>query len=86
MLVAGQIRLTLWPQRLAAARDWLGAEAPRVFGSDGCGTAYAWGRSDAGEGVHELPFIPLLGQPPGFVASTLSGLLDALESNRLSGG
>ena len=79
VLAAGQIRLTLWPAEQAAAHDRLGTAAPYVFGSDASGTAYAWGRSDAGEGVHELPFIPLLSQPPSFVASTLSDLLDVLE-------
>ena len=83
VLAAGQIRLTLWPQEQAAARDRLGPAAPYLFGSDGSGTAYAWGRSDAGEGVHELPFIPLLGRPPGFVSPTLSGLLDVLEGERV---
>ena len=83
VLPAGQIGLTLWPAEQAAARDRLGTAAPYIFGSDGSGTAYAWGRSDAGEGVHELPFIPLLGQPPAFVSPTLSGLLDVLESERV---
>ena len=45
---------------------------------------YAWGRSDAGEGVHELPFIPLLSQRPSFVSPTLSGLLDVLEFERVA--
>jgi len=84
VLPAGQIRVTLWPAERAAARDLLGAAAPYVFGSDGSGTAYAWGRSDAGEGVHELPFIPLLSQPPSFVSCTLSGLLDILEDERVA--
>jgi len=84
VLAAGQIRLTLWPAEQAAARDRLGTAAPYVFGSDGSGTAYAWGRSDAGEGVHELPFIPLFSQPPSFVSRTLSGLLDTLESERVA--
>jgi hypothetical protein len=83
VLAAGQIRLTLWPTEQAAARDRLGTATPYVFGSDGSGTAYAWGRSDAGEGVHELPFIPLLSQPPSFVSPTLSGLLDILERERV---
>jgi hypothetical protein len=84
VLAAGQIRLTLWPAEQAAARDRLGTAAPYIFGSVGSGTAYAWGRSDAGEGVHELPFIPLLGHPPGFVSPTLSGLLDVLEGERVA--
>jgi hypothetical protein len=84
VLAAGQIRLTLWPAEQAAARDRLGTAAPYIFGSDGSGTAYAWGRSDAGEGVHELPFIPLLSRPPSFVAPTLSGLLDVLEGERVA--
>jgi hypothetical protein len=84
VLAAGQIRVTLWPREQAAARDRLGTAAPYVFGSDGSGTAYAWGRSDAGEGVHELPFIPLLSQPPSFVSPTLSGLLDVLEGERVA--
>jgi hypothetical protein len=79
VLAARKIRLTLWPAEQVAARDRLGTAAPYVFGSDGSGTAYAWGRSDAGEGVHELAFIPLLSQPPSFVSPTLSGLLDTLE-------
>jgi hypothetical protein len=33
--------------------------------------------------VHELPFIPLLSQPPSFVSPTLSGLLDLLEGERV---
>jgi hypothetical protein len=76
--------VTLWPKELAAARDRLGTAPPYVFGSDGSGTAYAWGRSDAGEGVHELPFIPLLSQPPSFVSRTVSGLLDVLERERVA--
>jgi hypothetical protein len=84
VLAAGQIRVTLWPAEHAAARDRLGTAAPYVFGSDGSGTAYAWGRSDAGEGVHELPFIPLLSQPPSFVSPTLSGLLDVLEGEHMA--
>jgi hypothetical protein len=84
VLAAGQIRLALWPAEQAAARDRLGTVAPYVFGSDGSGTAYAWGRSDAGEGVHQLPFIPLLSQPPRFVSPTLSGLLDVLEGERVA--
>ena len=84
VLAAGQIRLTLWSQEQAAARDRLGTAAPEVFGSDGSGTAYAWGRTDAGEGVHELPFIPLLSLPPSFVSPTLSGLLDVLEGERVA--
>ena len=84
MLAAGQIRLALWPAEQAAARGRLGSAAPYIFGSDGSGTAYAWGRSDSGDGVHELPFIPLLGQPPGFVSPTLSGLLDVLEGERVA--
>ena len=84
VLPAGQIRVTLWPAEQAAARDLLGAAAPYVFGSDGSGTAYAWGRSDAGEGVHELSFIPLLSRPPSFVSRTLSGLLDVLEDERVA--
>jgi hypothetical protein len=83
VLAAGQIRVTLWSEE-QAARDRLGTAAPYVFGSDGSGTAYAWGRSDAGEGVHELPFIPLLSQPPSFVSPTLSGLLDVLERERVA--
>ena len=83
-LAAGQIRLTLWPVEQAAARDRLGTAAPYIFGSDGSGTAYAWGRSEDGEGVYELPFIPLLSRPPSFVAPTLSGLLDVLEGERVA--
>ena len=79
VLTAGQIRLKLWSEEQAAARDRLGPAAPYLLGSDGSGTAYAWGRSDAGEDVHELPFIPLLSQSPRFVSPTLSGLLDVLE-------
>ena len=84
VLPAGLIRLTLWPAEEAAARGRLGTAAPYVFGSDGSGTAYAWGHSESGEGVHELPFIPLLGQPPEFVSPTLSGLLDVLERERVA--
>src|SRR5918996_4052921 len=84
VLAAGQIRLTLWPHQQDAARDRLGPGGPLLFGSDGSGTAYAWGRSAAGEGVHELPFIPLLSQSPRFVSPTLSGLLDVLEHERVA--
>lgn len=84
VLAVRQIRLTLWPAEQVAARDRLGTTAPCVFGSDGSGTAYAWGRSDAGEGVHELPFIPLLSLAPRFVSPTLSSLLDLLEDERVA--
>jgi hypothetical protein len=84
VLAAGKVHVTLWPEEQAGARDRLGTAAPHVFGSDGSGTAYAWGRSDAGEGVHELPFIPLLSRPPSFVSPTLSGLLDVLEGEHVA--
>ena len=84
VLPAGRVRLTLWPRKEALAGDRLGTTAPYVFGSDGSGTAYAWGRSEAGAGVHELPFIPLLSLPPSFVSPTLTGLLDLLEGEPLA--
>ena len=73
----GGAYLVLWPLE-AAEPGLLGGERPRVFGSDGSGTAYAWGAGPDGDGVYEMPFTPLDPGLAQYVGPTISSLLDSL--------
>ena len=73
----GAAYLVLWPLETADA-GVLGPDRPRVFASDGSGTAYAWGAGPAGDGVYELPFVPVRPGLARYVGPTVSSLLDRL--------
>ena len=79
ILIAGDVRLALWPRATARRHEDFGEGAPFIFGSDGSGTAYAWGRNEPCAGVFELPFIPLAMLAARFVAPTISDLLEQME-------
>ena len=73
----GAAYLVLWPLEA----DVLGPGRPRVFASDGSGTAYAWGAGPAGDGVYELPFVPARPSLATYVGPTVTALLDHLGAS-----